>query len=1005
MLLVLALGFNAIFSWDIVRKLHVKSASALSIAMVSIIFMIELLILGFKLVERKAAGSLLPIENDYGMMRPAAFLFLLGVDISMSFLPLHMGKLYQPIFGLSREVVMGLPISVEFGCVGITMLVAGAWIDRRGWREPFLTGLTLTGAGLLYSWLAPDAIQFIISRALAGSGYGLSLMASQGFVIINTDAHNKARGLAQLISGMYAGSICGSAIGAMLAERFGFNVAFFVGAVVIFTVIVYTLVFLRGAAQRPSSHPITNQARSPAIKVSWLDFLSDRVVIGLILFSSLPASIAVVGFLNYLTPIYLNRMGSSQVTIGWVLMIYGVALIYVGPFISRFVDRSDRKRLYVFLGCILGGLSFLVFRVLDGLWATATGALILGLSSCFVLASQSAYMLQLAISGHLGQGKALAIFRSSSRIGQAIGPIVFSMLVGTSNMDDGITSFGMAYILCAFLFFLITRQDRKKWRVAEMHGTEVTQPDIPTLTPDNRPSVANRYLDAVCAHSPVVKEVIEKYGSSKISDYLRLIKPGAAPPLQSGKDFAEAVYRVATPLLGQSIAQRVANDLTELPVVLTANHHGVDYFAQSVQGALLFAIARSKECSATTIPILSCGNVPLNNLTFPLGMLFYHVNGSWEDRIPKRLPIMPNRYKRCIASAARGFDLEMIGRAGKSLGKMRRNGHISSKLQECAHEILFSDYASQPVLNLRSYSDQSVLLNARLWKRLFVTPEAMPELVYLEIEKVVASLLESDLLSSESLAWKVMFDAELRQHVLQELDGDRTCWSLNHLRRRLDLASYNGAPGRSDSCGTIFFWGVDDSARKTPLLLDQLRRGEERLIGVDDKGRKWEVPFSPEGVLSALKAGKLLPSLFTCYLVVSLARSIVCLGGYYQAEYLPRIQQRLARALERTGGHDSVIASVLNVDTGSYLSGMQTVMTEVKEGHLIPAGPLEIIAGGALDAGDIEKIGSLTVREAHLASLSETVPDFISSEITTPEWQRRLAMDCHDLLRKKIVLK
>jgi hypothetical protein len=139
--------------------------------------------------------------------------------------------------------------------------------------------------------------------------------------------------------------------------------------------------------------------------------------------------------------------------------------------------------------------------------------------------------------------------------------------------------------------------------------------------------------------------------------------------------------------------------------------------------------------------------------------------------------------------------------------------------------------------------------------------------------------------------------------------------------------------------------------------------------------------------------------------VVSLARSIVCLGGYYQAEYLPRIQQRLVRALEKAGGHDSIIASILEVNTGGYLSGMQTVMTEVKEGHLIPAGPLEIIAGGGLDAGDIEKIGSLTVREAHLASLSETVPDFIPSEITMPEWQRQLAIDCYELLGTKIVLK
>ncbi|MFO7689038.1 MAG: hypothetical protein R6W83_00525, partial [Cryobacterium sp.] len=71
----------------------------------------------------------------YGLIRPAAFLFLFGIDISVSFLPLHMGKLYQPIFGLSRDVVLGLPISVEMFFVMIALYAAGAWIDRRGCVE------------------------------------------------------------------------------------------------------------------------------------------------------------------------------------------------------------------------------------------------------------------------------------------------------------------------------------------------------------------------------------------------------------------------------------------------------------------------------------------------------------------------------------------------------------------------------------------------------------------------------------------------------------------------------------------------------------------------------------------------------------------------------------------------------------------------------------------------------------------------------------------------------
>jgi len=41
----------------------------------------------------------------------------------------------------------------------------------------------------------------------------------------------------------------------------------------------------------------------------------------------------------------------------------------------------------------------------------------------------------------------------------------------------------------------------------------------------------------------------------------------------------------------------------------------------------------------------------------------------------------------------------------------------------------------------------------------------------------------------------------------------------------------------------------------------------------------------------------------------------------------------------------------------------------------MPAGPIEIIASGGLDNDELDRINSLTVAEAHAASLYETVND------------------------------
>jgi predicted MFS family arabinose efflux permease len=422
---------------------------------ISFLFLVEMLILVSQFIkDRKKRSAEATIH--YSIIRPAAFLFLFGIDISISFLPLHMETLYEPFMGLSKEVIMGLPISAEFFCVGIAILFSGVWLDRRGWHQPFITGLFLAGVGVLYSWLAPSALHLIISRAVVGLGYGLALMASQGFVIANSDENSKASGLAHLFAGIYCGSLCGGATGALLAERIGYELVFLIGALVLFSVIFYTVIFMRNAIKDPqavSKYPVMQTMKAGSV---WR-FLSNRKILSLMIFSSLPASIAVIGFMNYFSPIYLNRSGVSQSTIGRVMMIYGVCLIYVGPFISKYVDAAKDKRLFIFCGCLLGSSAFLIFNIVEGLLAAAIAIFLLGLSNSLVLPAQSAYALKLKVTKDLGDGKAIGIFRASSRLGQVTGPVIFGWLIMATNIEQGITYFGFAYFLTALLFFLLTR--------------------------------------------------------------------------------------------------------------------------------------------------------------------------------------------------------------------------------------------------------------------------------------------------------------------------------------------------------------------------------------------------------------------------------------------------------------------------------------------------------------------------------------------------------------------
>jgi predicted MFS family arabinose efflux permease len=459
-------------------KLREVILDALTVLIISILFSVELLILIFQFIGKKELSKLLEktIETDgskngfeekedpevrirYGTIRPAAFLFLFGIDVSISFVPLHMEKLYKPLFGLSKEMIIGLPISCEMFFAGISILLAGAWVDRRGWHQPFFLGLFIAGLGVLYSWMAPDAVQFVISRGVVGIGYGLALMAAQGFSIAYTDEQNRAQGLTQLFAGVYAGSICGGAAGAMMAERIGYNPVFLIGAVILFMVILYTVFFMKDAIRHPSVSTRTRTAQKVSMRQVF-KFIANRNIIALAIFSIFPGALALVGFINFFSPVYLNRIGESQSNIGRIYMIYGVCLIYLAPYISTFVDASRNKKAFIVLSGIFGCMGFILFFYSSGLISVAVAILLLGLCSCFGFAAQNAFALELKVTSELGEGKAVGLLSSAERVGQVFGPLVFGWLMVAIGVKQGITYFGIAFFIATLIFMLLAKNER-----------------------------------------------------------------------------------------------------------------------------------------------------------------------------------------------------------------------------------------------------------------------------------------------------------------------------------------------------------------------------------------------------------------------------------------------------------------------------------------------------------------------------------------------------------------
>ena len=86
----------------------------ITVAFISFFFMVEILV--FILIFLQIKGNGLQEESREmdirtTVIRPLAFLFFLAVDLSISFIPMQIKSLYQPLWGLSQNAVIALPIS------------------------------------------------------------------------------------------------------------------------------------------------------------------------------------------------------------------------------------------------------------------------------------------------------------------------------------------------------------------------------------------------------------------------------------------------------------------------------------------------------------------------------------------------------------------------------------------------------------------------------------------------------------------------------------------------------------------------------------------------------------------------------------------------------------------------------------------------------------------------------------------------------------------------------
>ncbi|MDQ8021137.1 MAG: MFS transporter [Moraxellaceae bacterium] len=403
--------------------------------------------LAFDMQPRTESNTLALSEVDY--IRWPFFLLVFADSLSLSFFPLFAGKFYDPAIGISHQLLVSLPISLFMLVWALSMLWAGRWCDRVGYRKAFGVGAGITTLGLVLTGLSQDFYQLLLWRSLTAIGFGAVFVTAQSYITSHTPPEQRTRGMAVFLSTFFAGSLAGASIGGILADRLGYDNTFLVSAVLSALAAIFVMRFLT------ARQPAAASAASKRLGMAQIWTLLQHKQFATITFlAAVPSKIALTGFLYYSVPLYLKTIGTSQSDIGRIMMAYGLAIILLSSHIARLADMLGNRRWFVSLGGIAAAVGMAVTSFNDSAVGVLIGIVCLGVAHAIGVSPQLALVSDYCRDAvnQLGQATTTGIFRLMERLGNVSGPLIASVLIANFGFNGAFMGVALLTLITTLTF-------------------------------------------------------------------------------------------------------------------------------------------------------------------------------------------------------------------------------------------------------------------------------------------------------------------------------------------------------------------------------------------------------------------------------------------------------------------------------------------------------------------------------------------------------------------------
>ena len=432
----------------------------LTVLVTSIFFSVEVVLLMIRLILRKtdineaASANYSPMPAPLYYIRQIAFLFYLVSMLSSAFIPVVTKTLHNHFSWISDTTAAGLPQSAETLLTCAAIFLATPFLEKKGWRLPFMAGLLMVAAGTFLSSFSANLVMFVAARAVVGLGYGFCWMTLRNLSLLGRDNRETILGFALLNTGIYAGINCGSSLGAILADIFGYRAVFVISAVL--TVLTSVFIIRMENAFLPKKQPAETPKPNDIAPLQRGFLTGNITAILFVILMIAPASIA-ASYQSYYLPLYFTQIGKSITDVGRAQLLYGLVVVYAGPFLSGVIAYFSKKALknVNLIYNFMIALSLFLPGIGSGLLFPFLGAALLGTADSFGFGVQNNYFLELPSIKRMGAAKSLSVLSFIKKMLEMIGPMVFAFAV-SMGFQQGIRYMAVTFAAMTVMFMLFS---------------------------------------------------------------------------------------------------------------------------------------------------------------------------------------------------------------------------------------------------------------------------------------------------------------------------------------------------------------------------------------------------------------------------------------------------------------------------------------------------------------------------------------------------------------------